>query len=84
MKKQILFPLIFGFISTLTIAQVPNDVYRMEAIARPKISPEGSWILYSQSKIDAAKDRFSDQNFCHLASISLGLYFIPLFYYFYF
>ena len=57
MKKQILFPLIFGFISTLAIAQVPADVYRMEAVSRPKISPEGSWILYSQSKIDAAKDR---------------------------
>ena len=57
MKKQILFPLIFGFISTLAIAQVPNDVYRMEAVSRPKISPEGSWILYSQSKIDISKDR---------------------------
>ena len=57
MKKQILFPLIFGFISTLAIAQVPTDVYKMEAVSRPKISPEGSWILYSQSKIDAAKDR---------------------------
>jgi dipeptidyl aminopeptidase/acylaminoacyl peptidase len=57
MKKQILFPLIFGFMSTLAIAQVPADVYRMEAVSRPKISPEGSWILYSQSKIDAAKDR---------------------------
>jgi dipeptidyl aminopeptidase/acylaminoacyl peptidase len=57
MKKQILFPLIFGFISTLAIAQVPNDVYRLEAVSRPKISPEGSWILYSQSKIDVAKDR---------------------------
>ena len=57
MKKQILFPLIFGFISIMTIAQVPNDVYRMEAVSRPKISPEGSWILYSQSKIDISKDR---------------------------
>jgi dipeptidyl aminopeptidase/acylaminoacyl peptidase len=57
MKKQILFPLIFGFMSTLAIAQVPSDVYRMEAVSRPKISPEGSWILYSQSKIDVAKDR---------------------------
>jgi dipeptidyl aminopeptidase/acylaminoacyl peptidase len=57
MKKQILFPLIFGFMSTLAIAQVPGDVYRMEAVSRPKISPEGSWILYSQSKIDVAKDR---------------------------
>lgn len=57
MKKQILFQLIFGFMSTLAIAQVPGDVYRMEAVSRPKISPEGSWILYSQSKIDAAKDR---------------------------
>jgi dipeptidyl aminopeptidase/acylaminoacyl peptidase len=57
MKKQVLFLLIFGFMSTLTIAQVPGDVYRMEAVSRPKISPEGSWILYSQSKIDAAKDK---------------------------
>ena len=48
MKKQILFPLIFGFMSTLAIAQVPSDVYRMEAVSRPKISPEGTWILYSQ------------------------------------
>ena len=39
------------------MAQVPTDVYKMEAVSRPKISPEGSWILYSQSKIDAAKDR---------------------------
>jgi dipeptidyl aminopeptidase/acylaminoacyl peptidase len=29
----------------------------MESVSRPKISPEGSWILYSQSKIDMAKDR---------------------------
>ena len=57
MKKQFLFLLIFGFISTLAIAQVPTDVYKMEAVSRPKISPEGSWILYSQSKIDVAKDR---------------------------
>ena len=57
MKKQALFLLIFGFISALAIAQVPNDVYRMESVSRPKISPEGTWILYSQSKIDVAKDK---------------------------
>jgi dipeptidyl aminopeptidase/acylaminoacyl peptidase len=43
--------------TSLVFAQVPNDVYKMESVSRPKISPEGSWILYSQSKIDVAKDR---------------------------
>jgi dipeptidyl aminopeptidase/acylaminoacyl peptidase len=57
MKKQLLLS-IFSFLTTsLVFAQVPNDVYKMESVSRPKISPEGSWILYSQSKIDGAKDR---------------------------
>ena len=57
MKKQLLLS-IFSFLTTsLVFAQVPNDVYKMESVSRPKISPEGSWILYSQSKIDVAKDR---------------------------
>jgi len=49
----------FLSICTLNVvnAQVPNDVYRLESVSRPKISPEGNWILYSQSKIDSAKDR---------------------------
>lgn len=57
MKKQILFALIFGLSATASIAQFPNDVYKMETISRPKISPDGYWILYSQSKIDSAKDK---------------------------
>lgn len=39
----------------------PNDIYRMSTISSPKISPEGNWVLYSVSKIDSAKDKFSNK-----------------------
>lgn len=39
----------------------PNDIYRMSTISNPKISPEGNWVLYSVSKIDSAKDKFSSK-----------------------
>ncbi len=57
MKKQLLLSIFSFFITSLVFAQVPADVYKMESVSRPKISPEGSWILYSQSKIDVAKDK---------------------------
>lgn len=47
---------IFGLSQTVRPIQ-PNDVYRMQNIASPKIAPEGNWILYSQAKIDSAKDK---------------------------
>ena len=57
MNKSYLIAFFSICIANVMMAQVPTDVYKMEAVSRPKISPEGSWILYSQSKIDAAKDR---------------------------
>jgi dipeptidyl aminopeptidase/acylaminoacyl peptidase len=57
MNKSFLIAFFSICIANTIVAQVPTDVYKMEAVSRPKISPEGSWILYSQSKIDAAKDR---------------------------
>ena len=35
----------------------PNDVYRVNNIGAPKISPEGKWILYSHGTVDSAKDK---------------------------
>ena len=57
MTKKYLIAFLSICIANTIVAQVPTDVYKMEAVSRPKISPEGRWILYSQSKIDAAKDR---------------------------
>jgi len=57
MNKSYLIAFFSICIANVITAQVPTDVYKMEAVSRPKISPEGSWILYSQSKIDVAKDR---------------------------
>ena len=39
----------------------PQDIFRMSSISNPKISPEGNWVLYSVSKVDSAKDKFSSK-----------------------
>jgi dipeptidyl aminopeptidase/acylaminoacyl peptidase len=39
----------------------PNDIYRLPTISNPKISPEGNWVLYSVSKTDSVKDKFSSK-----------------------
>lgn len=57
MIKQCLTALLAICTLNVVNAQVPNDVYRLESVLRPKIAPEGNWILYSQSKIDSAKDK---------------------------
>ena len=41
----------------------PNDVYRISNMGAPKISPEGSWILYNLSTVDSIKDKFTAKLF---------------------
>ncbi|MFM6994489.1 MAG: S9 family peptidase [Sediminibacterium sp.] len=57
MMKQFFTALLSICTLNVVNAQMPNDVYRLESVSRPKIAPEGNWILFSQSKIDSAKDR---------------------------
>ncbi|TKB97928.1 S9 family peptidase [Pedobacter cryophilus] len=62
MKKSILF---CSLIACLGVAQAqnakrklhPNDVYRLQSIANPQVSPEGKWVLYSVSTPDSAKNK---------------------------
>lgn len=35
----------------------PSDIYRLQTIGDPQISPEGTWVAYSLSNIDSAKDK---------------------------
>ncbi|HLO79969.1 MAG TPA: hypothetical protein VK166_03370, partial [Chitinophagaceae bacterium] len=63
MRKSIVF-ISFLFLASIAIAQTaakrlisPEDIYRMKSVGSPKISPDGTWILYSVSKPDSAKDR---------------------------
>jgi len=67
MKKIILF-LLFTSVFAVGNAQAPalraiqpNDLYRLQTISNPKISPDGNWILYSLSSIDAVKDNFGSK-----------------------
>lgn len=36
----------------------PEDVYRSYSVSNPRLSPDGQWILYNHSKVDAAKDGY--------------------------
>jgi len=54
---------VFLLLTTLSISATaqrwiqPNDVYRVNNISAPKISPEGKWILYTHGTVDSAKDK---------------------------
>ncbi|MBM3441824.1 MAG: S9 family peptidase [Bacteroidetes bacterium] len=36
----------------------PEDTYRMQSLSAPRLSPDGQWVLYTQSRIDSAKDSY--------------------------
>jgi dipeptidyl aminopeptidase/acylaminoacyl peptidase len=44
----------------------PNDVYRLQSISNPDVSPEGKWVLYSIAVPDSAKNK--SQSDLHLVS----------------
>jgi dipeptidyl aminopeptidase/acylaminoacyl peptidase len=63
-KKLLVFTLLLIAITNTTLAQRlirPTDVYRLNNISGPKISPEGNWILYSHSTVDSAKDKYQSR-----------------------
>ncbi|GAB3563423.1 S9 family peptidase [Spirosoma luteolum] len=35
----------------------PSDVMRLQTIADPQVSPDGQWVAYVQSAVDASKDK---------------------------
>ena len=35
----------------------PSDVYRLKTVGDPQVSPEGSWVAYTVSSVDSAKDK---------------------------
>ncbi len=39
----------------------PKDLYKLQSIRSPKLSPDGQWILYSVSKADSVKDKFNSK-----------------------
>ncbi len=35
----------------------PGDIYRLQSIGSPEISPDGEWVAYTLASIDSAKDK---------------------------
>jgi Tol biopolymer transport system component len=61
MKKHFLFllSLIYFLNSNAQTKRplVPADVYRLQEITDPQVSPEGNWVAYTLSTVDTAKDK---------------------------
>ena len=58
--------LLFFVLSTLgSLAQMPakkrplmpKDIYRLQTISDPQVSPDGKWVSYSLSSVDTTKDK---------------------------
>lgn len=35
----------------------PGDIYRMQTIGEPEVSPDGGWVAYTVTSVDSAKDK---------------------------
>jgi dipeptidyl aminopeptidase/acylaminoacyl peptidase len=74
MRKLATF-LLTIMVSSMVLAQTPSnrlikpeDIYRMNAVSNPKLSPDGNWIMYQVSKADSAKDKY--ESTLHMISTS--------------
>lgn len=71
MKKRISFLCLLGILNALMITSTlemhaqrllkPQDIYSVKGVSNPKISPDGKWVLYSVSKADSTKDKYSSK-----------------------
>jgi dipeptidyl aminopeptidase/acylaminoacyl peptidase len=64
MRKFALGCVFFVLLPTLVLAQNPakrpiaiDDIYRMEKVGGPQVSPDGKWVAYTVTTIDKAADR---------------------------
>ena len=63
MKKIVLFvplavnPGVFAQTTPAKRQLKPSDVYRLQSLSDPQISPEGNWVAYSLSSIDSVKNK---------------------------
>ena len=64
MKKNLLIGGIFCLFSSILFAQnvskrplKPSDVYRLQNLGDPQISPDGNWVAYTLSTVDSVKNK---------------------------
>lgn len=64
MKKIVPFLAAFLFCTTLIYAQTPtkrglkpSDIYRLQNLTDPQISPDGNWVSYTLSSVDSVKNK---------------------------
>jgi dipeptidyl aminopeptidase/acylaminoacyl peptidase len=63
MIRFFLFAILLGCFTSLFAQPFlqPKDLYKLQSIRSPKLSPDGQWILYSVSKADSVKDKFNSK-----------------------
>lgn len=63
MTRLVLLAILLGCFTSLFAQPFlqPKDLYKLQSIRSPKLSPDGQWILYSVSKADSVKDKFNSK-----------------------
>jgi len=62
---MVLFSIFWTFATLLATGQTttgkrplqPSDVYRLKSVGDPQVSSDGSWVAYTVSSVDSAKDK---------------------------
>jgi len=61
MKQSVLFVLFIVCAHCLPAQQKraisPSDVYRLQNVGNPHVSPDGQWVVYTLSSVDTSKDK---------------------------
>jgi dipeptidyl aminopeptidase/acylaminoacyl peptidase len=61
-------PLLFGFFTLATLSTLaqtpipkrpmtPKDIYRLQTVSDPQVSPDGKWVSYGLATVDTTKDK---------------------------
>ena len=48
----------------------PDDIFALESVGDPRISPEGTWVAYTVGTLDAGKDSRNTDLFHHRRELS--------------
>jgi len=58
MKKILVLPLLlFALVTFAQRSITPSDIYKIQSVSDPQVSPDGKWVAYVLSIADSVKDK---------------------------
>ena len=60
----ITLPVFLSAQTSVTRKLRPSDVYRLQTVADPQVSPEGNWVAYTLTSIDSVLNKRNTDIWC--------------------